>query len=146
MKIEISQNANGVDVVTIDGLSVSAAVSLAILTAVDLVESIQHNEANASWDAGHCTFCGKALSQSPEHAAGFCDEGCYYAYTEGGSEEAQYGTCSCGGPSCDGTCDTNVEHRRAMLDQEYSAGCVGCISGGCDECSEHNQFADEVPF
>lgn len=79
MKIKISQNANGVDVVTIDGLSVSADVSLAILTAVDVVESLQYEEANASWE-------------------------------------------------------------------EYNTGCVGCISGDCDECSEHNQFADKMPF
>lgn len=110
MKIEISQNASGVDVVTIDGLSVSAAVSMAILDAVDVVESIQHNEANASWDEHHCAFCGEPLSSSPEHAAGFCNDSCYDAYTEGGSYDNQYGPeddgiCPCGGVNCDGTCE-----------------------------------------
>ncbi len=60
MKIEITQDDRGFDVVTIDGVVASTDVAAIILDAVDCIETCQYNEANASWgpeDGGSCP-CG----------------------------------------------------------------------------------------
>jgi hypothetical protein len=79
MKIEIIQNDNGVDVVTIDGQPVSGAVAEIVLNAAYDVEVRQGFEASIGWVG--------------EDASGY------------GPEDD--GDCPCGGVSCDGTCGGN---------------------------------------
>jgi len=56
MKIEITQNDNGVDVVTVNGETVSGGVAAIILNAVYDVEVRQEYEANCGWLGDNVPF------------------------------------------------------------------------------------------
>lgn len=110
MKIEITQNDHGVDVVTINGEAVSGAVATIVLDAAHNIEHRQDVEANQAFVLGRDSV--NDYDPCAECNGLGCEAMCAANGDVPSSDDAwgpeDGGMCPCGGTSCDGTCGQNV--------------------------------------